>query len=395
MKAITRPQALFLVLIVAAFPGTGSPSEASEEPWRLTPAGWAKGDIEHVRTVPFETGTAVGGVVHQNHLYVSTWRSFSIYDVSEPTDPALISITPLPGQLINEGPSTNGKILLLADDLDGILQVWDVRNKTEPVLAAEVVHESSDHIWTCVLKCTYAYGSGGTIVKLADPTEPVIVGNWGDVAPFRNPHGIAEAAPGVVFVGSLPQYVLDARKNPARPTVVAKVKPPTTQFTGLFGGGESLVSYLRWPRGRFALTTLETPFTGSCSENSGGFVIYDTEGFKKTGKFRVADVFRITQNGPASDGNSVANAVGCSPLALDAHPGFKKTRTVAVGWAENGVRLFTVRKVNGSIVESAGFMPHGTEAFAPLWASEDILYVVDTARGLDVFRVTVPGRLNA
>lgn len=343
-----------------------------------------------MRTVPFETGTAVGGVVHEDHLYVSTWRSFSIYDVSDPTDPVLLSLTPLTAQRINEGPSTNGEVLLLADDSNGMLQVWDVRDKTAPVLAAEVAHDNPDHIWTCVLDCGYAYGSGGTIVELSDPSSPAIVGDWSETAPFRAPHGIAEVEPGVVFAGSLPQYVLDARQNPANPSVVVEVEPPTTQFTL----GESPVSYLQWPGGRFALTTLETPFSGPCSEDSGGFVTYDTAGFQGTGTFAVADVFRITQIGLPPGGGTVANAVGCSPLALDAHPGFDRSRTVAVAWTEHGVRLFTVDKQDGDIVETAGFLAHGTEAFVPLWAAADVLYVVDTARGLDVFRVDVPEQVT-
>lgn len=387
MKRIASSLAVLLLFGVVAAPGIGS----AQEEWRLTSAGWVMGDVEHVRTVPFEAGSAVGGTVHDGHLYVTTWRSFSIYDISDPVEPELLSITPLGVQVINEGPSTNGEILLLADDNDGILgilQVWDVRDKTEPVLISELPYENPDHIWTCVLDCAFAYGSGGTIVDLADSADPAIVGNWREIAPFRASHGIAETEPGVVFVGTLPQYVLDARGDPANPAVLAEIEPPTTPFPM----GESLASYLQWPRGRFALTTLETPFSGPCSEDSGGFVSYDTSGFEETGTFDVADVFRITELGLPADGNAPANAVGCSPLALDAHPDFKKSRTVAVGWFENGVRVFTVGKRDGAISESAGFIAHGTEAATPVWGSEEILYVVDTTRGLDVFRVGVPER---
>jgi hypothetical protein len=386
LKRAVRCVVVLLVVAISAIVGTGSPFAQAQQPWQLTPAGWAKGEIEHLGTLPFETGTAVGGVVHEDHLYVSTWRSFSIYDVSDPTSPQRLSTTPLPVQVINEGPATNGEVLLLADDLDRVLRIWDVRDKRAPVLAAELPHQNPDHIWACVLDCTYAYGSGGTIVELTDPTAPEIVGNWRAIAPFRARHGIAEAEPGVVFVGSLPQYVLDARQDPANPTVVVQVEPPTTRFLL----GESPVSYLQWPRGRFALTTLETPFSGPCTESSGGLVTYDTEGFEGTGTFAIADVFRITQSGLPSEGKVLANAVGCSALGLDAHPRFQTSRTVAVGWAENGVRIFTVSRNDGSIVETAGFIAHGTEAFAPVWASEDILYVVDTARGVDMFHVDAP-----
>lgn len=382
MKRIPMSLAGLIMLVAPVLLG-GVAAGTRDGSWRLTPAGWARGDIEHVRTVPFEAGTAIGGVVHDGHLYVSTWRSFSIYDVSDPIAPELLSLTPLPGQRLNEGPSTNGEILLLADDANGLLQVWDVRDKTAPALLTEVAHDNPDHIWTCVLDCAYAYGSGGSIVDLTDPADAEIVGNWSDVAPFRVPHGIAEAEPGVVFAGSLPQYVLDARHDPANPEVVVEVDPPTTQFTL----GESPVSYLQWPRGRFALTTLETPAAGPCTEDSGGLITYDTAGFEQTGTFALADVLRITESGLPSDGNVPANALGCSALGLDAHPGFSTDKRVAVGWAENGVRVFDVARQDGGITESAGFIATGTEAFMPQWASDDILYVVDLVRGLDIFRV--------
>lgn len=385
-----RALIMTLVLTIAsALPAHG------EDPWEPGLAGWTSGPVEHLATIPLEAGTAVGGVVHEGHLYVSTWRSFSIYDVADPERPTLRSVTPLAAQLINEGPTTNGEILLLADDsIDRRVQVWDVGDKAAPVLLAEVPHTNPDHIWACVLDCTWAYGSGGTILDLRDPAAPVIAGSWRTIAPFRVRHGIAEVAPGVVFVGSLPQYVLDARQDPADPTVAVTVEPPTTMFTGALGSGESLVSYQIWPRGRFALSTLETPFSGACNESSGSLVSFDTDGWEETGTFAVADVHRVTENGLPSDGLAPASAVGCSALALDAHPGFRKTRAVAVGWAEHGVRLFTVDKTDGSLSLIGGFLGHGTEAFAPVWGSDDVLYVIDTARGLDVLRVRLPSPPN-
>lgn len=378
-----------LLTIASGLPAGGA------EPWTPGPGGWTSGPVEHLTTIPFETGTAVGGVVHEGHLYVSTWRSFSIYEVSDPEAPVLRSITPLAGQLINEGPTTNGKVLLLADDsIDRAVQIWDVRDKAAPTLLAEVPHTNPDHIWTCVLDCTWAYGSGGTILDLRDPSAPAIAGSWRTVAPFRIRHGIAEVEPGVVFVGSLPQYVLDARQDPANPTVLVTVEPPTTRFSGALGSGESLVSYQIWPRGRFALSTLETPFSGACNESSGALVSLDTDGWEESGTFTVADVHRVTENGLPSEGLAPANAVGCSALALDAHPGFRKSRMIAVGWAEHGVRLFTVDKRTGGLTLVGGFLGHATEAFAPIWASDRVLYVIDTARGLDVLRVTAPAPVN-
>lgn len=369
--------------LLAAGPIAG----AADETWSRQATGWSNGPIEHRLTIPLE-GTGVGGTIHEGFLYVSTFRSFSIYDVSDPALPVLRSHVPLGVQLINEGPVTNGEILLLNDDPNRTLHVWDVTNKSLPVKLSQITVPTPAHIWTCVNDCAYAYGAGGGVVDLRDPASPRFVRDWRQIAPIRVRHGMGQGAPGTVFTGSLPQYVLGV-EDPEAPEVLAQIEPPTTFFTGNLGSGESLVSYVDWPRegrDRVALATLETPFSGACNENSGGLVAYDTAGWEERRTFRVADVFRITETGIPSQGLVPENAVGCSALGLDAHPAFSKGGVVAVGWAENGVRLFGVDK-KGRIEEAGGFMTDGTEAFMPIWADAETLYVIDTARGIDVFHV--------
>ncbi|MGH2740542.1 MAG: hypothetical protein ACRDH6_08700, partial [Actinomycetota bacterium] len=265
-------------------------------------------------------------------------------------------------------------------------------DKAAPAMLASVSPPGPEHIWTCVSSCAFAYGSGGSIVDLSDPAVPEFVGDWQEGAPARGVHSIAEVAPGLVFTGSLPQYLLDVG-DPLAPVVLAEGEPPTTEadapFVVIGPAPESLVSYVEWaraPKERIALTTLETPFSGPCNERSGALVAYDTRGYKKSGELRVADEFRITANGTPADGLAPANAIGCSPLGLDAHPGFAKTRLVAVGWAEHGLRLFRVDK-EGAIEEAGGFIGHAAEVFTAVWADEETLYVIDTTRGLDILSV--------
>ncbi|HYH28556.1 MAG TPA: hypothetical protein VEA19_07270 [Actinomycetota bacterium] len=366
---------------------------ATPSAWAPGPAGWTSGPVRHLRTVPVETGGAVGATLHEGYLYVTSFRSISIYDVSVPTSPSLVSITPLP-QAINEGPATNGEILLTMQDLPSrLLRIFDVTNKAAPrEIATFNPAPLLDHIWACVLDCAFAYGSGGSILDLSNPAAPVRVGNWRDVAPTRGVHGIGEVAPGLVFTGSLPQYMLDARTDPAAPAVVASVDPPTTRFTGFRGvnsPAESPVSYVAWPRGtkaRHALSTLETPFSGPCNESSGGLVVFDTHQHRKSGRFTVSDVYRITTNGLPSEGLAPENAIGCGALDLDPNPLWNETGLVAVGWAEHGVRLLRVSK-KGTISEVGGFLGHGTEAFAPVWVTPTVLYSIDTSRGIDVLEV--------
>jgi hypothetical protein len=373
-----------------------SVSVAGPQAWEPTPGGWASGPIEHVATVPFEAGTAFGAVLEDGFLYVTTWRSFSIYDVSNPRSPALESITPLGPYAFNESPATNGEILLLGNDLQGTLGIWDVTDKTAPEELATVTPPSPEHIWTCVADCEFAYGSGGAIADLSDPASPEFVGDWQEEAPTRGNHSIAEVAPGTVLTGSLPQYLLDVA-FPADPRIVAIIEPPTTAadrpFVVIGPAPESLPGQVGWPRAardRFALTTLETPFSGTCNERSGGLVAYDTRGYAKSGRFKVAGEFRITENGAYPDGLAPGNALGCSPLGFDPHPAFKKTRLVAVAWFEHGVRLLQIGK-KGSITEVGGFIGHGAEAVVTVWADEETLYVIDQNRGIDILAVNPSG----
>jgi hypothetical protein len=383
---------------------SGTAAEGAAAVWELTPAGWRSGPIiEHVRNLPLEGG-AIGAVQHGNFLYVSGERSFSIYNITAPADPQLLVTEPLGPHALNEHPQTNGRILLLSRDAEAStrsLEVWDVTDKTNPQRLGGFANTHTDHMWACVLDCTFAYGSSGTIVSLENPSVPVKVGDWRTAVspPVTRFHGIDEVAPGFVLTASEPTAFLDAR-NPPSPVAVAIGNPPGT-FAGP-ANRRSVPSYAHWPqraRDRFALESIETPFSGPCTEGSGGLVTYDTTGYETTGILAIADVFRITQNGNFMDGYPPTNASGCSAFGLAESPTWSLDRLVAVAWLEHGIRLLRV-DLDGNISEVGGFMGHGTQAAFPVWAPVrrtsrpqphsvllNILYVADLSRGLDVYRV--------
>lgn len=392
--------ATIAVLFLVPAPTAGGQNAA----WELTPAGWRSGPIiEHVRNLPLEGG-AIGAVHHGAFLYVSGEQSFSIYDIRQADNPQLMSTRALGPHALNEHPQTNGRILLLSRDAEAStrsLEVWDVSDKANPQRIGGFANTGTDHMWACVLDCTFAYGSHGTIVSLANPTSPTKVGDWRTAvspAPTRF-HGIDEVAPGMVLTASEPTVFLDA-SDPVNPQVVAVADPPAT-FAGP-ANRRSVPSYAHWPLGardRFALESIETPFSGPCSAGSGGLVTYDTTGFQTTGRFEIAAVFRITQNGNFSDGYPPTNVSGCSAFGLAESPTWSSVHLVAVAWLEHGVRLLRVG-TDGSISEVGGFMGHSTEAAFPVWAPQrrtsraqphslllHILYVADLTRGLDVYRV--------
>ncbi len=382
--------AMALMLASAA----GSASAADE--WRLTPGGWASGAIEHIRTVPFEAGTGIDAVLHGKTLYTTSWRSFSIYDVSQPLNPQLLSQTPTPGQLINENPQTNGKILLLSNDNIGrTLDIYDVSNRSAPTKIASYADPLRNHIWECVLDCEYAYGATGTILHLSKPNAPEKIGDWTEAKRPTAFHSIEEVAPGLVLTGSNPMLLLDARTNPAKPTLLAELAPKTTTpprpYVIIGGAPRSLPARVAWPSdatSRYVLVSIETPFSGDCAEHSGSFVTYDSEGWNEPGftGFKLAGEYRMTDNGTPNQGQAPVNFFGCSSYGLDVNPSYQANGLAGTAWFEHGTRVLRVGD-DGKIAEVAGFIGHGGNAVRPVWRTDEVLYVIDFHRGIDVLYV--------
>jgi hypothetical protein len=389
-RAVARPArlagALLAALVVAPAPTSAAPT------WEAVPGGWVAGPVQHVKTVPIDAGGGVGATKHGDHLYVTTFRSFSIYDVRDPVNPALLSTTPSPAHVFNEQPDTNGKILILTRDFpDSTLEVWDVTDKAAPAKLADVALSKPDHMWTCVLSCKYAYGGRGTIVDLRDPAAPEIVGDWTDGLVIERYHAIEEVAPGRVMTGTRPVFYLDARKNPAKPAVL--VTQPLAESPASGPGLASVApppAFVDWPgdaRDRFVLVSTETPFTGPCSERSGAISTFDTRGWRRTHSFKPVDTHQISEpTGVYTEGRAPYNVWGCSAYAFDVPPSFAESRYVAVAWFENGMRLVQL-DARGNLEELGGFVPAGGSTSQPLWLDDSTLIVVDIYRGLDILTI--------
>lgn len=403
LRARLRGGAIGLVLVVACIALLARPGAAGNADWQPTPAGWISGPIEHVKTVAEEAGGAIDAVRHGNHLYVSSWRSFSIYDTSNAAAPQRLSTTPLGPALYNEQPQTNGEILLLSLDAQylprapgapaagGVLEIWDVRDKTAPKRIGQYLSTMRDHLWTCLADCTYAYSAFGTIVDLRDPASPTKVGDWRSAAGVvpRLMHHIDEVAPGRVLVGSVPMFLLDTT-DPLAPRRIATVTPPTTKPEVNALIAESIPARVRWPQSaqdRFSVVSMETPFTGPCSGESGKLHTFDTTAWEETGTFSLVDSYQIDSNGLFLDGRPPYNAIGCGSYGLSLHPSFADGGMASVVFFEHGMRLLDVTS-DGALEEIGGFLPHGGVSAVPLWITNDIVYVMDLHRGIDILRVT-------
>lgn len=411
MRGVLRGAAAVALVLGLTAPATA----AGDAEWQVTPGGWVSGPVEYVDTVPFEAGTGVSAVLHGRHLYVTTFRSYSIYDVSNAVEPVLLSTVPLGLQLFNEQPDTNGKILLLSADFGPLahdptaydpatdprrplrqaLTVVDVRDKKKPTTMGSLALTRREHIWTCVLDCAYAYGAGGAIVDLSDPARPALVGDWSTLLEPRlasnQVHTIEEVAPGRVVVGGASVAYLDARDDPARPRVLAQVKPTLTQ-PGTPSNPTSLPAHVAWPSeasSRWLMMGMETPLGGDCDKTSGGFRTYDAGDWESTGTFTFADEYVLDHQAGATytNGRSAHHVWGCSAYAIDAPEHFDRTGQVAAAWFEDGLRLLRVDLGTGGISEIGGFLPAGGSTATPIWRNDEVIYAIDQYRGIDILRV--------
>lgn len=349
--------------------------------------GFTSGPVEYLKTIPFDAGTAWGGRIVGDYFYVGSYRHFSIFDVSDPVNPQIVSTTPLVGQgTTMEDIDTNGSVMVLTAQTPAgnELQVWDVEDKSAPTKIA-TLPGAGDHTVSCVLDCTWAYGStpSKTITDLRDPANPKVAGTWKGLG-ADYVHDVTEVAPGWVVASTDPMIYIDAR-SPAKPKMAAwapmdeSLGPPTKQ---------RIVGTNRWPRAakdKFLLVSEETPFSGQCSDNSATITAYDARKWTSKNKLVAAGSYKVT-NGTYVDGNPPAGAVGCSALWFQHHPDFRNGGMVAAAFAEHGMRLLDVAS-NGRIEELGYYVPYGGISSAAYWVTDEIVYSVDLTRGFDILRV--------
>jgi hypothetical protein len=368
---------IFAVLAVAALAVSVAP-RAGAGP---SAGGLTSDNVEWVNYVPFDFGTASGAKIIGKHMYVTSWRNFSIYDVSDPVAPALIKTVPFGFYFENEDVDGNNKIMIFSEELpQSVLHVWDVEDKANPVELA-TLSGAGQHTMSCLQNCKWLYGSDGYIIDLRDPANPKKLKQmWTDGLQVGSPHDVNEVAPGVVLTSSDPMLVLDTR-NPAKPKLLATAEPMT-----------EFIHSSKWPgaKDKFALSTGETWLPAAdaqCTESSGGFSTWDTSKWKKTHTFTKIETFR-PPSGTYVDGHPPSgNTFGCSTHWFEPHPDFKNGGTVAVTFFNHGTHFMGVDK-KGHISDDGFFVPHAGNAAAVEWLTKEIVYSIDLQRGFDILRYT-------
>ena len=371
----------------------GLPSDA--EP---SAGGWTSGNVEWVKNLLISQN-GVGGRVVGDYFYANDQNKIMIFDIKDPLNPVRVGQLPMPQEweLSREDLDTNGEIMLVPNTLvasaDGTpragtnaLYVVDVEDKTNPQIIG-TLPGAAQHTFSCILDCKWGYGSDGNIVDLRNPTKPKLMKEkWGDGMPTNGGHDVQEIRPGIVLTLSQPLMLLDVRKDPTKPKLLATGSNQDMRF--LHSG--------TWPRSGkddFLVIGGEQNLTPRCSDapSRGRFMTWDASKADKTGQFTMIDEYTL-KNGTYTDGNPPANPGigGCSAHWLEPHPKFNNGGVVAMASFGHGVRFFDVTSA-GKIKEHGYFIPWGSEAGAAYWITDEILYVLDYNRGIDILRYTGKG----
>lgn len=415
-----------VLILVATLVLAAAPLAASDP---VPSGGFSSDNVEWLGAVPIHTGTA-GGKLVDDFYYLTDPRGVYVYDVSEPTAPELVGVLPalqLGTHVVfaQEEPDTNGEVLLLnavhADGLEagvppsnGWLLVVDVSDKTnDPQVIGSL--GLYDHTWTCILDCTYAIGRSGHVVDLTDPTQPERVANWRDhVEDDDYMHDFTEVAPGRVMGAGQPSFYLDMT-DPLNPVELAWIDPG---FHSLGYHGAA------WPNGAtdpILLMGAEvapeglTNLAGSDCTDTGVYAVatYDAtdvlkldakqfgpqaERGQRTGhdKQRARTTFvklhewRVEGSGLYLDGNAPFHTLFCGHW-FDPHPQWDAGGVLALTHYDWGTRFLDVH-ADGSMEEVGWFQPVEGYTGSAKWITDEIVYVHDYRRGLEILRFTdAPG----
>lgn len=369
-------------------------------------AGFSSENVEWVSIKPQHTGTA-GGKLVGKYYYMTDPRGVYIYDASEPANPTLVGQLPAAQigtgtALAQEEPDTNGKILLVnAYNPSGpggptgtnALLVVDVEDPTSPQIVGST--NVSDHTWSCILDCTYAVGRTGHIVDLRDPTKPERVADWREFAPFAAyVHDIEEISPGRVIAPGQPSLYMSF-KNPLKPEVRAVIE---SEFHAL---GYHGADWGRNGKDRLLIMGAEvapqgqTNAAGSDCTDEGITAVtsYDASAVLKADKrgkykgetFRKLKDWRVSGRGVYADGNAPAHTLYCGHW-VDLHPKWKNGGVLALAHYDWGTRFLSVTG-KGDMKEIGYFQPVRGYTGSVKWISNDVVYVHDYFRGLEVLKV--------
>lgn len=426
-----RRPAVLIALLTAALVAPAAPALAHPttplDPTMPTDVTFAATDnVQHLGRFPEHIGTAGGALsADRTRFYLTDPRGVHVYDTTDPASPSLLGSlrlfqTTTGAALAQEDPDTNDRILLV----DGgptpagptALNVVDVSDpKALKVLATVPV---TDHTWTCVSgvdatrrknSCAYAYGRSGHVVDLRDPAKPALLeSTWREAVDYgtrgNSPytHDLTEIRPGLVMSAGSTSILMDT-SNPAKPLRLTAIDQQQ-RFPSL---GFHSVEWARGGTSPWLVAGTEIapggPTNAAGSDCDGENSVIETwdaravvralrtykpgTGAKglRGATFTKVDAFQVAGRGIFLDGAAPGHVLYCAHW-MELHPDFAAGGRMAVSYYDRGTRFVDVGK-DGRMKEIGWIVPAEGYSGSPQWITDDIVYVMDYRRGLEVVRL--------
>jgi hypothetical protein len=147
-------------------------------------------NVQLVTKLPDTAGAASARFVGK-HMYVSTWKGLSVFDISKADDPQRVGFLPLP-HFENEDVDAAGNIVVISNDPSegiGLLYIIDVSNPSLPRIRSIMPNglatgdslspdnpSYTGHIANCLQQCKYLWLTGTeqgvVVIDLRDPDNP-------------------------------------------------------------------------------------------------------------------------------------------------------------------------------------------------------------------------------
>jgi hypothetical protein len=422
------------VVLGPAVPALAHPGVPLDPAGPLDVTFSATDNVEHLGRFPEHFGTAGGHPSADGKTFFLTDpRGVHSYDTTNPAEPRKLSSVALYQTttgvaLAQEDPDTNGEILLVdaattPAAVSSRLQVVDVSDRTNLKVLASV--PVTDHTWTCVTgtddtgrqnSCAYAYGRTGHIVDLTDPAAPALMPQtWRESigygkrtnAPYT--HDLTEIRPGLVMTAGASAVVMDTT-DPTAPVYLTELGD-RKRFSSL---GYHSVEWARGGTDRFVVLGTEigpTPVPGlpAATQNTAGsdcegeasvIETWDARPFLtamdayRTSRdpavfagqmFTRLDAYDAGGRGLFLDGASPGSQQYCAHW-MEQHPSFKKGGLMSVAYYDRGTRFLRVGS-DGRMTEIGWITAADGYAGSTQWVSNDVVYVMDYRRGLEVLRL--------
>lgn len=360
----------------------------------VAPGGIMSSNVDWLGNIPLDSPGVSARVVRVGdvpRLYVSGVKNLTIYDLSNPALPLPMGALALPNwQNEDIDVSEDGSTVLVANDAGVWSYLIDASDPRAPVLQGRI--PGSEHTLSCAdPRCMWAYGSYGDTYDLRDRAAPrrLPVG-WQEQLGIGSAHDLYRDDSGLMSVDSTPRMLIDPREDPANPSVVAvgpvpdgrrlayqhnSIRPGASEWTprGPSDTGDGLRP------GELLIAGGEN-IDPTCGPSAGPVMTWSIRDFEKGAPMKVLDVFRPVA-GDWTNGDAAVDPLGCSTHWFTERDGL-----VAAGWYEHGTRFLRVDSATGAISQVGYFQPAVGSASAAYWITDEIVYVVDYERGIDILR---------